>query len=215
MDLRVGSNELGSDTAQVIDNLVSRRVITKHYRHKENAFKYPVMREMFWDSACPITTNYLIWFDDDSIADRNQRWLLLLAQHIIGHSAAGIIGDDRILRLSPQQQQYYRARPWYKGRQFRLKNKKAAPNGDSTIFAAGGFWAMKVEAMRRADVPDPALMHNGGDYTIGEQLYQAGYEVSGWNRQKQFIHTSSVPRRGASQPHFGTQKWLETNEDTR
>lgn len=210
IDLRVGSNELCDETARVLENLVNHKIITKHYRHRENAFKYPVMREMFWDPECPITTNYLIWFDDDSIADRNQYWLTLLAQHIVGHADAGAIGDDRILKLSPQQQQYYRSRPWFKGKPFRMKNKKAAPNGDNTIFVAGGFWAMKVEALRAADVPDPALTHNGGDYTIGEQLYQAGYDVSGWNRQKQFIHTSSVPRRGANQPHFGTTGWQET-----
>lgn len=210
IDLRVGSNELCEETDQVLANLVNHGIITKYYRHRENAFKYPVMREMFWDPECPITTKYLIWFDDDSIADRNRRWLPLLTNHIIAYPNAGIIGDDRIIRLAPQQQQHYRTRPWYKGKPFRMKNKKPAPNGDSTVFVAGGFWAMKVEALRAANVPDPELTHNGGDYTIGEQLYQAGYDVSGWNRQKQFVHTSSVARRGASQPHFGTAGWQTT-----
>ena len=208
IELRVGSNELCDETCQVLDRLVDHGIVKKHYRHAENAYKYPVMREMFHDPELPITTNYLIWFDDDSIADRDQQWLKLLTQTIIANPTGGIFGSDMTLRLSPDQQQFYKTRPWFKGKHFRLKNKTAAPNGDNTLFVAGGFFALKTEAMRAADVPDAALTHNGGDYTIGEQLYQAGYSVVGWNRQKQFIHTSSVARRGASQAHFGTANWL-------
>lgn len=215
IDLRVGSNELCEETCAVLDRLVEHKIITKHYRHAENALKYPVMREMFHDPECPITTNYLIWFDDDSIADRNQQWLTLLAQAILANPQAGLFGADMTIRLAAAQQQLYRSRPWYKGRPFRLKNKTPAPNGDHTAFVAGGFFCLKTEAMRAADVPDAALTHNGGDYTIGEQLYQNGYEVVGWNRQKQFIHTSSVARRGASQPHFGTTAWQATTGGQR
>lgn len=215
IDLRVGSNELCEETCAVLDRLVDHKIITKHYRHAENALKYPVMREMFHDPELPITTNYLIWFDDDSIADRNQQWLTLLAQAIIANPQAGLFGADMTIRLSPAQQQMYKSRPWYRGLPFRMKNHKPAPNGDNTVFVAGGFFCMKTEAMRAANVPDAELTHNGGDYTIGEQLYQAGYGVVGWNRQKQFIHTSSVPRRGASQPHFGTVAWQKTQPTAR
>lgn len=210
IDLRVGSNELCAETCAVLDRLVEHGVITKHYRHPENARKYPVMREMFWDEALPITTNYLLWFDDDSIADRNQQWLALLAHAILANPDAGLFGADMTIRLSGAQQQMYRSRPWYRGKPFRMKNKQPAPNGDNTVFVAGGFWCMKTEAMRAANIPDEAITHNGGDYTIGEQLYQAGYEVVGWNRQKQYIHTSSVPRRGLAEPHFGTAAWQQT-----
>ncbi len=207
IELRVGSNELCDETAQVLDRLVDHGIIKKHYRHRENAFKYPVMQEMFNDPDLPITTNYLLWFDDDSVADRDPQWLARLTQTIIANPEAGLFGADMTLRLSPDQQRFYKTRPWYTGKPFRLKNKQPAGNGDNTVFVAGGFFALKTAAMRAAAIPDSALTHNGGDYTIGEQLYQAGYSVVGWNRQKQFIHTSSVPRRGASQPHFGTPNW--------
>lgn len=213
VDLRIGSNALCEETRQVIDRLVDHGVITKHYSHAENALKYPVMREMFWDPDRPITTNYLLWFDDDSIADRNQQWFTLLARQIIAKPDAAVFGADMVLRLSPDQMTYYKSRPWYRGKPFRLKNGTPAPNGNFTKFVAGGFFALKTEAMRAADIPDPAITHNGGDYTIGEQLYQAGYDVCGWNRQKQFIHTSSVPRRGESQPHFGTQSWQQAQQN--
>ncbi len=207
IDLRVGSNELCEETCAVLDRLAEHGIITNHYCHPENALKYPVMREMFHDPELPITTNYLLWFDDDSIADRNPQWLTLLTQAILANPEAGLFGADMTIRLAGAQQQLFRARPWYRGKPFRLKNKTPAPNGDHAVFVAGGFWCMKTEAMRAADVPDPEITHNGGDYTIGEQLYQAGYDVVGWNRQKQYIYTSSVPRRGASQPHFGTTNW--------
>lgn len=207
IELRVGSNALCPETRDVINRLVDHGVVKKHYAHPQNSYKYPVMREMFYDPDLPITTNYLLWFDDDTICDRNQHWFTLLAKHLIANPAAALVGADMVLRLSPDQMALYKSRPWYRGRPFRLKNGQAAPNGNYTKFVAGGFFALKTDAMRAADVPDPALTHNGGDYTIGEQLYQAGYDVSGWNRQKQFVHTSSVPRRGESQPHFGTADW--------
>jgi hypothetical protein len=215
LDLRVGSNELCEETAAVLDRLVDHQVITKHYRHRENAFKYPVMREMFYDPELPITTNYLIWFDDDSIADRNTQWLSLLTQTILANPQAGLFGADMTIRLSPAQQQTYKSRPWYRELPFRMKNHKPAPNGDNTVFVAGGFFCLKTEAMRAADVPDATLTPNGGDYTSGEPRYQAGYNVVGWNRQKQFIHTSSVARRGANQPHFGTDAWHQAQRGPR
>lgn len=208
IDLRVASNELCEETASVLERLATHSVITKYYRHNTNDLKYPVMREMFHDPACPITTKYTLWFDDDSIADRNTQWLKVLAGTIIQNPDAGLIGADMILQLSAQQMQYYKTRPWYRGKQFRLRNGKPADNGQYAVFVAGGFFAIKTEAIRVAGIPDATLTHNGGDYTIGEQLYQNGYGIKGWNRQKQFIYTSSVQRRGESQAHFGTTEWF-------
>lgn len=207
LDLRIGSNELCEESVRFIEGLVDRGVITKHYRHRSNDKKYPVMREMFWDNNCPITTKWLLWFDDDSIADRDRLWLHKLTSVIIdGHQEGKhLYGDHRIWELKPGQGQFIRERPWYKSRPFRDMKGNPSPNGNKIHFAAGGFWAMSVEAMRACDVPDLKLQHNGGDYMIGEQLWQNGYGLRKWNSQKQFIHTSSVPRRGLSEAHAGTR----------
>lgn len=210
IELRVASNALCEETRLVLDNLVTHGVIAKHYRHDENIFKYPAMREMFHDPELPIKTNYVLWFDDDSIADRNKDWLKLLASTIIQNPDAGAFGSDMVLGLNAQQMAHYKTRPWYHGKEFRTKTGKPAPNGQYVVFVAGGFFAMKTAAIIAGDVPDSTLTHNGGDYTICEQIYQNGYGVKGWNRQKQYIHTSSVKRRGESQPHFGTTAWLQT-----
>lgn len=208
IDLRVASNELCEETTSVLERLRDHGVITKYYKHIKNELKYPVMREMFHDPECPITTNYTLWFDDDSIADRNQQWLKILAGTIIQNPEAGIFGADMLIELSKQQMDYYRTRPWFKDKPFRMRDGKPSATGKYAFFVAGGFWAIKTEAIKTANIPDVALTHNGGDYTIGEQLYQNGYSVKGWNRQKQFIFTSSVQRRGESQEHFGTTGWL-------
>ena len=207
LDLRVGSNELCEESVRYVEGLVDKGVVTKHYRHRSNDKKYPVMREMFWDDSCPITTKWLLWFDDDSIADRDRMWLHKLTQVIIEGYGAGkhLYGDHRIWQLKPGQASFYRERPWFRNRPFRDAKGNASPNGNKVHFVAGGFWAMSVEAMRTCDVPDLRLNHNGGDYTIGEQLWQNGFGLRKWNSNKQFIHTSSVARRGYSEAHVGTQ----------
>lgn len=206
LDLRIGSNELCGDSVKFVDKLVDEGMVTKHYRHVTNDKKYPVMREMFNDPDCPIETKWLLWFDDDSIADRHQRWCHLLMQQIIAgaDNNCHMYGAKYIWTLQTGQANWIKGRPWYRGRPFRTANGRPAANGDKILFAAGGFWALSTEAMRACDIPDAELGHNGGDYTIGEQLYQGGFELKAWNGQKQFVNTSSVPRRGLSERHIGT-----------
>jgi hypothetical protein len=205
LDLRIASNELCDESVRYVDGLVDKQLATKHYRHRTNDKKYPVMREMFWDVDHPITTKWILWFDDDSIADRDRLWAQKLAQVIINGEPDNkhMVGDIRLWELKPGQAEFYRSRPWFRGRQFRDKSGKASPNGNKVWFVNGGFWALSTHAMRACDIPDLKLNHNGGDYTIGEQLWQNGFGMSKWNSQKQFVHTSSVPRRGHSEKHIG------------
>lgn len=210
LDLRVGSNELCHETRAYVNQLQDAGTISKHYRHTTNDKKYPVMREMFYDPDHPITTKWLLWFDDDSIAGRNPQWLQYLSQQIIAGADHNchMYGARFIWTLQRGQAEWIKTRPWYRKRPFRTATGKPVTGGDKIIFAAGGFWALSTEAMRACDIPDVELQHNGGDYTIGEQLYQGGYEMRAWNGQKQFVHTSSVPRRGLSEQHIGVKKQI-------
>lgn len=203
-DLRVGSNELCQESLRYVESYVQAGIITKHYRHAGNDRKYPVMREMFRDPALPIDTQWLLWFDDDSIADRNRDWLRILCGSIAANPDVAMFGGKMYYQLTKAQIDTYRSRPWFRGKAFRNKQGQAVPNGNCAHFAHGGFWALRTNAMRACDVPDANIGHNGGDYTIGEQLYQGGFTIKSWNGQKQYVHTSSVPRRGLSEPHFGT-----------
>jgi hypothetical protein len=206
MDLRVGSNELNQRSLSLLKDHLDRGLITKHYRHDTNACKYPVMREMFYDPSCPITTKWVVWFDDDSIAERTPDWLKFAAQSIIQHHRQDnvhMLGKKFVWKLERGQREWYEHRPWHRGQPWRASNGKPAPNGDRIIFATGGWWVITHEAIVKCDIPDRELGHNGGDICIGEQLYQGGYNLKMFNTNKQIVHTSSVQRRGITQPHPG------------
>jgi len=205
IDLRIGSNALNAKSLAMVDQYVEQGFVTKHYRHDENIYKYPLMREMFYDPDHPIETKWLLWFDDDSICDVEPSWLNILGIHIGQHhrdKEAHMIGAKYVWSCNRKQKDIMAARPWHTGRPWRGQNGKPNPNGNKVIFAAGGFWALTTEAMRAADIPDlgTGLTHNGGDWQIGEQLWQAGYGLKQFNGKKQFVRTSSVDRRGPTMP---------------
>lgn len=205
IDLRVGSNALNQRSVDMIEDFVAKGFISKHYRHPENDYKYPVMREMFRDPDNPINTKWLLWFDDDSICDVEPNWLNILGTHIAQHHRgkdAHMIGAKYVWTTNERQRQSIESRPWYRGRPWREQNGSPSPNGNKIIFATGGFWALTAEAMHAADIPDlgGGLTHTGGDWLIGEQLYQAGYGMKQFNGKKQFVRTSSVDRRGVTMP---------------
>lgn len=211
MELRVGSNELNQRSLAMLRDYTDRGIIAKHYRHDTNALKYPVMREMFYDKAYPITTKWVIWFDDDSIADRTPQWLAFLGQQIIQshrHENAHMFGAKYVWSLQPGQKEWFESRPWHRKRPWRTSNGKPAPNGNRILFATGGWWALTYEAIVACDIPDPALNHNCGDVTIGEQLYQGGFNLKMFNGKKQVVHTSSVGRRGVTTPAPGTPRFV-------
>lgn len=206
MDLRIGSNELCNETCRYIDKLQQDGLCTKHYRHQQNIYKYPLMREMFRDPDHPIQTKWLIWFDDDSMADVEPAWLSILGQQIIKHHPEHhMFGSAHIWALRPGQAEFYRSRPWFRGRGFRTNRGTPSPNASCILFATGGFWALSKEAMLAADIPDSELVHTGGDYTIGQQLWEAGYKSKLFNGDKQFIRTSSVAHRGPPRQEIGAR----------
>ncbi|MCH8327017.1 MAG: hypothetical protein IID15_00650 [Candidatus Marinimicrobia bacterium] len=205
MDLRIGSNELCPESVAYIMRLKEKGIVSTYYQHGSNDRKYPVMREMFYDPANPIDTKWILWFDDDTVCDRDPQWLPILTRHIIEHYPKNnhMFGGKYVWTMNQDQIELFKARPWYKKRAFRAKGGKEAPNGRHIIFATGGFWALSTHAMRACNIPDPDLGHNGGDYTIGEQLWQGGFGLKAFNGKKQFVRTSSVPRRGLDETHFG------------
>ncbi len=209
VDIRVGSNQLNDKSVAMLDDYVARKQITKHYRHLANDYKYPVMREMFFDPALPIRTKWVLWFDDDSICDKNPDWLQLLAQHIVLHHKNGnnhMFGARLVWTLSQAQKNIFATRLWYTGKPWQNSGGRASPGGSKITFATGGFWAITYEAIVKCDIPDltTGLTHNGGDWQIGCQVYQQGYGIKQFNGNKQFVNTSSVPRRGVTIPVIGS-----------
>jgi ADP-heptose:LPS heptosyltransferase len=204
MDLRIACNQIGAETHSFLRSIP----YTKLYTDVGERRKYPAMREMFWDPECPITTPWLCWFDDDThVRPEATNWLSTLAESIIAckDPNLGMLGIVKYhplqLNLGPDPLNWFRTAPWHKGRPFRTAQGNPAPNGSTIHFTVGWFWCLKTEAMRACDIPDRRLNHNGGDCTIGEQLYQGGYSMRAFNTDKMYIFTPPNGRRGYRE-HF-------------
>lgn len=204
LDLRVGANQVSAGTLRYLEGLP----LTKLYVHADNALKYPVMREMFWDDSCPLG-NYVVWFDDDSYVI-DPKWALRLGETIVENHRHRVrlygmrFFHDLAAYRKPGHDPaaWFRTASWYKGVPFGSARSEApVPNGSVVYFATGGFFALATEAIRRGDIPDVRLKHNGGDITIGEQVRQAGYHTVMFNRNKALVHSSGYERRGYSE-HF-------------
>lgn len=201
IDLRVACNQVGLETTNYLNTLP----VTKQYVDHKNRRKYPAMRQMFFDAQQPIETNYVIWFDDDSYV-LNPDWLSILAQTIVNQKPRDKIGmygykmfhplDLTQRPGGPDPRAWFKAAKWFKNLDFRNKQGRGVPNGSKIHFVVGGFWAISREAIIACDIPDARLNHNGGDITIGEQLYQGGYKMKQFNENKQYVKTSGAPRRG-------------------
>jgi ADP-heptose:LPS heptosyltransferase/GT2 family glycosyltransferase len=203
LDIRVATNQAAPETVDYLSKLPLRKM----YVHPDNDYKYPVMREMFYDRDCPITTKYLLWLDDDTFAV-NPNWMYDLCQTIIMYHDQGyrMYGDIRyhdLSRFGAAGSDWFKSASWCSGLPLRGKSKgEEVPNGSVIDFAVGWCWALEVETLRRADIPDIRLAHNGGDITIGEQLHQAGGGLMQWNRNKSQIACPAREaggRRGFSQ----------------
>lgn len=191
LDLRVATNQVPAVTIEYLKTLP----ITKLYINSENRFKYPVMREMFWDPEQPIETNYIVWFDDDTWTVKPQ-WIDDLCQTIVGNHPYGyrMFGNLMYHDISMyakgghRPDLWFKSGDWFKGKDFRARGgQQETPNGSVIDFAVGWCWSLATEAMRAANIPDPRLGHNGGDITIGEQIHQAGFAIKNWNRGKSLV----------------------------
>lgn len=201
VEYRLGLNEVCDETLRYLRTLIGAGEDIRLYKHEENAKKYPVMREMFHDVEHPLSTNYTVWFDDDSYAV-NPVWLSVLAETIINGQPRGYrlygMKFKHTLRNAGEAS-WFRRRDWCGGRHFQTDKEQEAPNGDKIWFVAGGFWACETATIRTANIPEPQLYHNGGDITIGEQVHQAGGKIKDFNRGKVHVFSSGAPRRGYSE----------------
>jgi hypothetical protein len=204
-DLRIALNQpspgLESYVASLPEGIVTKTYIDRHARRK-----YPAMREMFWDDACPIQSRYVCWFDDDSWC-RDPNWLHKLSVLISNNHGNGgrLYGAWHyhdlmsVKREGAPRERWFTVAPWWKGRPlYTNKGQRPAANGSQIVFASGGFWALATDTIREANIPDERLNHNGGDITIGCQVTQAGYRVVDFSPKpkKEVIAWSDATRRG-------------------
>jgi hypothetical protein len=203
IDLRVALNQ---PSIRILDyfKTFSSDAITKLYTDLGDRRKYGAMREMFWDAQHPITTPYVLWFDDDShVVDPT--WLIQTADCIAqNHGNGGRLYGTKFIhdlltykRKGFNPEKWFKASDWWKNEWMHTaKGAQRAPNGSEIVFASGGFIALATEVIRSVNIPDVRLNHNGGDIVVGAQVNQAGYKVIDFCRGKKPVRWSDHPRRG-------------------
>lgn len=191
IDLRIALGKVSAETATYAKQLPW---VVKVYPGYVDGYKYAALRDVLQDTAAPIKTEWLCWFDGDCFV-KNTSWITALQRSLASALAAGnrigMVGRRLFLQLPgyvpADPRHWYFTAPWFRRRDFRDRNGRAIPNGDCLHFCDGGFWCANVAALKTAGVPDRRL-RNLGDFVIGEQLYQAGYELSTFNEKGAFVH---------------------------
>lgn len=207
LDIRVGANAVCPATSEYLRGLLANGTISRLYWHEKNDYKYPVMREMLADTTGKPVSPYFVWFDDDSYVASPDLWPRLMKEIKIHHpSGVRMIGRKyfndigTLIRKKKQPLNWFKAAPWWKNRPLRIRGtQKFAPNGTCIDFVPGSFWAAHYETFVRLGIPDPRLLHNGGDIAIGAQLHQAGFTIREFDTKDTLVHRTKSPRRGYSE----------------
>jgi hypothetical protein len=161
-----------------------------------NLYKEPMARNMFYKK--PLTSEYMIWFDDDSFVEAGW-WDELVT---LFDRRTDYIGQEWWAGYFPGQTDMIRAQPWYRGVPFATRNGQLGVR-----FMTGGFTAIRTERLYSVNHPDTSfrwkgqtLKHNGGDTLLGEIASQLG-----WSRCRHDKHIKvnldlngnhPAPRRG-------------------
>jgi hypothetical protein len=202
--VRVGLNAVCPATEDVVNQAADRGLIKEQhiYQKTGNAHKYPMMREMFNDPDNPITTKYVMWFDDDSfIRDAGglaEDWTSLVLKQA---EKTGLLGTRRYIRLGGAQAAWAQDQPWYRA------NPVLQPQ-DQVRFSNGAWWVTKTTILRELDYPWAELDHRGGDVMLGVAMQQLGYEQTHFTagvaiNADQTGAEDKSPRRGFNQKPLG------------
>lgn len=188
VDLRIGMNEVSQQTSEYVANSApsDAEVISAN----PQILKYPMMRRLFYDK--PVSTEYVMWFDDDSyVKDANlSDWLDAVENAM---TTCDMLGSVYTIGYTPSQKQWCSKQPWYAG--------KTIP--DRPQFATGGWWCIKTQVLNKFGWPIPELQHCGGDVALGVLLHQQGLRLKHF-REGVAINAnaegkeSAAERRGAS-----------------
>jgi hypothetical protein len=188
VDLRIGMNEVSEETRDyVADSAPSDAEVISA---DPQILKYPMMRRLFYDK--PVSTDYVMWFDDDSYvkADNFADWLDSVEEAM---ASCDMLGSVYTIAYTPSQKQWCAKQPWYAG--------KSIP--DRPQFATGGWWCIKTQVLNTFGWPISELQHCGGDVALGVLLHQHGLRLRHF-REGVAINANSegkesaAERRGAS-----------------
>lgn len=172
VELRVGANSISLATHKVVDRLLGRGGVELRnwYPSEDNLHKYPMMRIMLHDPRNPVTTPFVMWFDDDSFILNPDGWLDSVAAAM---KDVQFIGSPRFIQWQGNQREWVKHQPWY--------NNKDVTNRRRITFFQGGWWCARRELLETYDYPWPCLDHRGGDVMLGEMLFQQDVPRGNWS----------------------------------
>ena len=200
LNIRVGLNAVHPAVVRWVKRLIPEDCI---WEYDTNINKYPLMRQMIYESK-PVTTDYFMWFDDDSYLTGYEigpnhptiSWLQKVEHAMID---ADMIGSVYEMRYRGNQREWIINQPWYTGKPVDPVKMK---------FITGGWWTIRTPLLYKYNYPWPELDHNGGDLLLGALMQQQGL------RMRQFrdgvkinadVHgnESKAKRRGTNQNPLG------------
>lgn len=198
-EIRLAANAPSPAVTRVLESFVdSAPVRTTLDTASHNRRKYPVMRSLFYGVA-PITTDWVMWFDDDSCLRNPQampQFFEECAQHLL---EADVIGQLWTYPLQRRQRSWIEAQPWYTGNVI----------SPAMRFAQGAWWCARLATLQQFDYPWSALDHNGGDVMLGALCEQQGLRLRRYctgvaiNADVE-LRDSKSPRRGYTAPPIGS-----------
>ncbi len=173
--LRIGLNEVSAATRQIVQSFVDRFGNVEVYEELRNVFKAPLMRRMFTQHR--ISTEWLVWFDDDSYLTRPD-WLQRLAIQIARFPHVAQWGQTYALWSCDERiEAFVKAASWYGECPFLLGTGLDGREMWEFRFVTGAFWAAKTAVISALDWPDARLIQAHDDFLFGEALRQNGWEI--------------------------------------
>lgn len=186
-ELRCGLNAVSDETRRLVHATKRRFGMVRVSESRRNIRKCPMMRRLFHRRR--ITTEWTLWFDDDSYVSRPD-WLLSLALSIEANPQADVHGSIRYVTPSDRIQRFIKSATWFRGKPFATNPKSGEPRLE---FVVGGFWAVRTRLLYSIDWPDPRLIHFEDDYIFGEALRQQGALTASFDSG---VVMSDADRRG-------------------
>jgi len=187
VELRIGLNEVSDETSNYV---TERRDSAVFYESDPQIFKYPMMRRMLYEQ--PVTTDYVMWFDDDSyIKDQDvTSWIKSVE---LAMNSCDMLGSVYVIPYGSDQKAWCSTQPWFTGK----------PIKDKPKFATGGWWCIRSEVIKKFNWPIPELKHCGGDVALGVLFDQNNLRLKHFNHgvainANDVGKESSAARRGAS-----------------
>jgi hypothetical protein len=144
-----------------------------------------------------LSTEWVIYFDDDSHVTRND-WLQRLTLTIDREPDIDQWGRGYALwRRGQHIVDFVTAAPWYRGFPLMREADREGHDAAKFLFVTGGFWAIKSQVIRALNWPDPRLIQAHDDFLLGEAMRQNRYRIGMFEYG---VKINDAPRRNAQAP---------------